>query len=415
MSHLNVGPAGIRAGSARIPSPSCSGRNSPALLPGAAPISSTVLTTSQTTAPLRRPVPLRAPIALAASPASQAVCVPFQAGDLADYILSGPLLASCGISPDSVRANVSEWERLGRQLATQLEFDHDHMDPVQRLRIYHYYLPVYWWVAAQLEAHRASGSDTALVLGISAPQGCGKTTLVEQLEALFNAEGRPAASVSIDDFYLTRAQQAALAEAHPGNRLLQLRGNAGTHDLQLGTDTLTTLRALRQPGDSAAVPRYNKSAFGGLGDRADPSTWPVVGGPLQVVFFEGWMSGFAPLHDDAAAAAVDPALAAVNAALRSYRAAWDDLVDSWLVVRIGDPQWVYQWRLQAEERMKASGKAGMSDAQIADFVSRFMPAYTAYLPGLYAAGPTTARPGRTLILEVDRNRSPVQQQPAPVV
>lgn len=35
---------------------------------------------------------------------------------------------------------------------------------------------------------------------------------------------------------------------------------------------------------------------------------------------------------------VDPALVAVNQALRAYKAAWDDLVDSWLVIRIGDPQ-----------------------------------------------------------------------------
>lgn len=78
-------------------------------------------------------------------------------------------------------------------------------------------------------------------------------------------------------------------------------------------------------------------------------------------------------------------------------------------------QWVFKWRLQAEERMKASGKAGMTDAQIADFVARFMPAYRAYLPGLYSAGPTTAQQGRTLIIEVDAQRAPVAQQPAPVV
>lgn len=47
-------------------------------------------------------------------------------------------------------------------------------------------------------------------------------------------------------------------------------------------------------------------------------------------------------------------------------------------------QWVFKWRLQAEERMRASGKPGMTDAQIADFVARFMPAYKAYLPGLYS-------------------------------
>ena len=42
-------------------------------------------------------------------------------------------------------------------------------------------------------------------LGISAPQGCGKSTLVEQLELLFEWRGQRAASVSIDDFYLTNA------------------------------------------------------------------------------------------------------------------------------------------------------------------------------------------------------------------
>ena len=47
-------------------------------------------------------------------------------------------------------------------------------------------------------------------------------------------------------------------------------------------------------------------------------------------------------------------------------------------------QWVFKWRLQAEEGMRASGKSGMSDDQIADFVDRFMPAYKAYLPTLYA-------------------------------
>lgn len=47
-------------------------------------------------------------------------------------------------------------------------------------------------------------------------------------------------------------------------------------------------------------------------------------------------------------------------------------------------QWVFKWRLQAEEGMRASGKPGMSDAQIADFVARFMPAYKAYLPVLYS-------------------------------
>jgi D-glycerate 3-kinase len=54
------------------------------------------------------------------------------ASELVDYISSGPLVGSCGISADAVRANAAEWERLGRQLAVQLSFEHDKMDPVQK-------------------------------------------------------------------------------------------------------------------------------------------------------------------------------------------------------------------------------------------------------------------------------------------
>lgn len=112
-----------------------------------------------------------------------------------------------------------------------------------RLRIYHYYLPVYFWCLKQLAQHRArhtaaapgGAPSPALVLGISAPQGCGKTTLVEQLQLLMAHEGVSAASVSIDDFYLSFADQSKLAQAAPDNKLLQYRGNAGEWALGSGS------------------------------------------------------------------------------------------------------------------------------------------------------------------------------------
>jgi hypothetical protein len=84
-----------------------------------------------------------------------------------------------------------------------------------------------------------------------------------------------------------------------------------------------------------------------MGDRADPSSWPRVEGPLQVVLFEGWMLGFAPVGDSEAAA-VDPALLPVNTFLRGYEAAWDSFVDAWLVVRVAQPDYAYRWRLQVQ-------------------------------------------------------------------
>jgi pantothenate kinase-related protein Tda10 len=55
------------------------------------------------------------------------------------------------------------------------------------------------------------------------------------------------------------------------------------------------------------------------------------------VFFEGWMLGFRPVGVEAASE-VEAALGEVDRQLAAYEAAWDSLVDSWLVIRMSDPQ-----------------------------------------------------------------------------
>lgn len=237
------------------------------------------------------------------------------------------------------------------------------MTEAQRDRVYRYYLPVFGWVRAQVAAHKKSGAKGALVIGISAPQGCGKTTLVTELERLAGAAGLAAASVSLDDFYVTRAEQAAIAERAAGNRLLELRGNAGTHDLTLAATTLDALTTATATSPPVPVPVYDKAAFGGLGDRAPQAEWRSLQGPLDVVLLEGWMLGFAPLGP-AAAAATDPDLPAVDAALTGYEAALDTRAGAWLVVDAPSPACVYAWRLQAEVVMRESGRGGMTDEQV---------------------------------------------------
>ena len=49
------------------------------------------------------------------------------------------------------------------------------------------------------------------ILGLSAPQGAGKTTIMAEVCNALAEEGLNAASISIDDFYLTRHEQIALA------------------------------------------------------------------------------------------------------------------------------------------------------------------------------------------------------------
>lgn len=78
------------------------------------------------------------------------------------------------------------------------------------MRIFQYYLPVFFWCWDQVKAQKSSGNKKPVVIGMQAVQGCGKTTLVEQLQELFTHIGLQAASISIDDFYLTHAGQQQL-------------------------------------------------------------------------------------------------------------------------------------------------------------------------------------------------------------
>ncbi|KAG6425359.1 hypothetical protein SASPL_115789 [Salvia splendens] len=306
--------------------------------------------------------------------------------DLYDFICSGPLL-------DKIF-------RLSELFLTE----------PQKIRIYHYYIPVFLWCEEELSLHSSKFKDEddipPLVIGFSAPQGCGKTTLVFALSFLFEITGRKTATISIDDFYLTAEGQGKLRESNPGNALLEFRGNAGSHDLPFSVETLTSLQKLTREGTKMKLPRYDKSAYKGRGDRADPSTWPEVEGPLSAILFEGWMLGFKPVPSEVVKA-VDPQLEVVNKNLEAYYDAWDKFIKSWIVIKIKDPSYVYQWRLQAEIAMRDEGKPGMSDEEVFDFVSRYLPAYKAYLTTLYAEGPSGSHPDHLLVVKIDEGRNPI--------
>ena len=73
------------------------------------------------------------------------------------------------------------------------------------------------------------------------------------------------------------------------------------------------------------------------------------------------------------------------------------------LVQVEDPEYVYEWRREAEREMKGRSGAGMSDAEVTRFCDRCMPAYRQYLPGLY----TAAVVPRQLRLEIGADRAPV--------
>ncbi|GKE00964.1 hypothetical protein Tco_1388947 [Tanacetum coccineum] len=62
---------------------------------------------------------------------------------------------------------------------------------------------------------------------------------------------------------------------------------------------------------------------------------------------------------------------------------------------------------RAEIAMREAGNPGMTDEEVRDFVSRYLPAYNAYLPTLYTEGPKGSDSKRTLIVEIDEGRNPI--------
>ena len=77
-----------------------------------------------------------------------------------------------------------------------------------------------------------------------------------------------------------------------------------THDVDLGQQTLEKLVSMghNSPANQTEVkvPRYDKSANEGKGDRASPKSWPTVKAPIDIVLFEGWMLGFTPVSEEIA-------------------------------------------------------------------------------------------------------------------
>jgi D-glycerate 3-kinase len=125
------------------------------------------------------------------------------------------------------------------------------------------------------------------LVGLSGLQGSGKSTLAAQLVDLATRRGMFALALSIDDFYLGRAQRQRLArDVHP---LLATRGVPGTHDVDLLHETLDALRAAT-PASPARVPRFDK----GLDTRVAPSHWRRVGQTPELVILEGWCVGVPP-------------------------------------------------------------------------------------------------------------------------
>jgi len=246
-------------------------------------------------------------------------------------------------------------------------------------RVTSFYEPIARWCWRQ-----STGATTPFVIGVSGPQGAGKTTLTTALSTVLTNLGRKAITVSIDDFYLTRKEQLALASAHPGDRLLEHRGYPGTHDVELARATLSSVKA----GQPTTVPVYDKSAHGGRGDRFPETAWREVSEPVDILFVEGWMLGFEPIEP---AACPEP-LRATNDLLAGYSVI-HSLLDAFVLIEAASLDDIVGFRVDAERARRSRGETGLSDDDARDYIERFLIAYRHYVPRLRSHPPGRAAIG----------------------
>ena len=143
-----------------------------------------------------------------------------------------------------------------------------------------------------------------------------------------------------------------------------------------------------------SVPRYDKSLHSGAGDRAPPSSWPVIHAAPAVILLEGWCVGFRPLSPSALAACQaqsSPAstlrkhplssLHFINDSLQHYHFLLD-WSSAFIHLDASDLGWVYEWRIEQERNLRAEKGVGMTDEQVRAFVDGYFPGYELYYEGL---------------------------------
>jgi pantothenate kinase-related protein Tda10 len=121
-----------------------------------------------------------------------------------------------------------------------------------------YYLP---YIKKIIDLKDQKGGSEALIIGVSAIQGAGKTTQGEILEIILDHLGHSTDSRSIDDHYITHSQLCELRNTDP--RFIR-RGV--THDINLAMRDLKNLQQMAD-GNPILISGYYKGAHHGDGDR----------------------------------------------------------------------------------------------------------------------------------------------------
>ena len=141
------------------------------------------------------------------------------------------------------------------------------------------YIPIAFWINNKFKKKKKT-----LLIGLSAGQGAGKTTVANILSIILKIFfKRKVCVISIDDFYKTSRERNKMAKKkHP---LLKTRDVPGTHDINLMQNFFTSLK--KKNFKKVKLPKFNKS----IDDRFKEVHWRKINKKPEIVLVEGWCVG----------------------------------------------------------------------------------------------------------------------------
>ena len=212
------------------------------------------------------------------------------------------------------------------------------------------YIPIAFWINNKYEK-----KGKTLLLGLSAGQGAGKTTIAAILGIILKFFfRRNVCVISIDDFYKTLKDRNKMAKIkHP---LFKTRGVPGTHDINLIKDFFISIR--RKKFRKVQIPKFNKL----IDDRFKKSYWHKVEKKPDIVLLEGWCVGAKaesifslkkPINNLEKYEDQDLIWRKfVNEKLKKEYKKVFSMIDYYIFMKVPSFKMVFKWRLLQENKLK---------------------------------------------------------------
>lgn len=254
---------------------------------------------------------------------------------------------------------------------------------------------------------KKEGTET-LLIGVNGAQGTGKTTFSHFVcEYLSQQYEFRTIVLSLDDFYKTKSERNALAEAiHP---LFATRGVPGTHAIDLALNVIQAC-TLKNAHDIIESPIFRKE----IDDRAERSQWQRIQTPIDILLFEGWCVSARPqaikdleIPINQLEAKDDPNgvwRSEVNGFLAGSYSDLFALLDRTIMLKAPSFNQILEWRMEQENKLRIQSKS-LADASQHHYMStnelkHFIAHYERLTKWMLNDMPTHA----DIILEFNKNR-----------